>query len=280
MSDGPRMSVVLVTDRYETIRGVVRRFGAQTVAGELEVVLVAPSSAGLTADPEDVAPFHGHRLVEVDDIYPLWLARAAGVRVSTAPIVTVGETHALPRSDWAATVLAAFDAGRAAVVPGFTNGNPDGAISWSNLIVDYGRWSRALPAGEVGASPAYNAIFSRPILEALGERLDALYSPGFDAAGAVRAQGHAVWFQPSAVLYHINVSRRWAWIRERVVVSRVQAAERSRGWGRGRRLAYMGGSPLIVPLLMRRVWPGLRAARGGEELPRLTFACLIVGLAS
>ena len=97
MNDAPRMSVVLVTDRYETIRGVVQRLARQTVADQLEVVLVAPSSAGLEPDAADVAPFHAHRVVEVDDIMPLWVSRAAGVRATTAPIVTVGETHALPR---------------------------------------------------------------------------------------------------------------------------------------------------------------------------------------
>ena len=277
MNDGPRMSIVLVTDRYETIRGVVQLLARQTVADQLEVILVASSSARLEADAADVAPFHGHRVVEVADIMPLGLSRAEGVRATTAPVVTVGETHALPRADWAAEILAAFDAGRSVVVPGITNGNPDGAISWSNLMADYGRWSRAQSAGENGGAPNYNTSFGRDVIDGVGDRLDDLYSPAFDAPRVVREQGRTIWLEPRAVLYHVNVSRPSTWPRERFLSGRVQAAWRARSWSRARRLVYIAASPLIVPVTLRRVWPGYRAARRGEHMPRLTLACLVVG---
>ena len=277
MSGDPRMSVVLVTDRYETIRGVVQRLARQTVADQIELVITAPSGAGVEPDPADVAPLHGHRSVEIDDIIPLWRSRAAGMRAATAPVITVGETHALPRAEWAETVLAAFDAGRSVVVPGIANANPDGAISWSGLLSDYGRWSRALPAREVGPAPAHNTSFARDFIEGLGDRLDELHSPGFDVGGAVRDQGRAVWHEPRAVLYHINVSRIPSWWRERYLHARVMATRRARPWSGARRLVYICGSPLIVPLVLRRIWPGYRATRAAEAMPRMTVGCLAVG---
>ena len=277
MSADPRMSVVLVTDRYETISAVVKRLARQTVADRIELVIVAPPSAGAEPDPDDVAPLQGHRMVEIGDIIPLWRSRFAGIQAATAPVITVGETHALLHAEWAETVLAAFDAGQTVVVPGFANANPAGAISWANLLSDYGRWSRDLPAGEVGPAPAHNTSFARDVIERLGDRLNDLHSPGFDVGGAVRDQGRAVWHEPRAVLYHINVSRLWPWFRERYLHARVMAVRRSRPWSGARRFVYVCGSPLIVPLVVYRVWPAYRSTRAAEGVPRGTLACLAVG---
>lgn len=273
----PRMSIVLVTDRYETIRAVVQRLGRQTVAGSLELVIVAPAGAGVAPDPADVAPLLRHRVVEVDDVMPLWIARAAGVRATTGPVVTVGETHALPVPTWAERVLEAMDAGRAVVVPGFANANPDSAVSWANLMSDYGRWSRARTPGGDGGAPSYNTTFARPVIDALEDRLDELWAPGFDAPGAIHAAGYGIWHEPRAQLHHINVSKRLAWPRERYEHGRLQAAHRAASWTLGRRALYIVASPLIVPVTLRRVLPGYRAARAVEDMPRLTGVCLVAG---
>ena len=277
MSADPRMSVVLVTDRYETIRAVVQRLARQTVADQIELVIVAPASAGTEPDPADVAPLQGHRVVEMADIVPLWRSRAAGMRATTAPFITVGETHALPSAEWAETVLAAFDAGHTVVVPGFANANPSGALSWANLISDYGRWSRALPGGETPGAPGHNSIFARDVIEGLGERLDDLHKPGFDVGGAVREQGHVVWHEPRAVIYHINVTRLRGWFLERYCHACVTATLRARSWSGSRRLVYICGAPLIPPLILRRMWPAYRATRAAEAISPLTLACAAVG---
>ena len=40
------------------------------------------------------------------------------------------------------------------VVPGVRNANPEGAISWANLLIDYGRWLDVLPApGDARTDP-------------------------------------------------------------------------------------------------------------------------------
>jgi hypothetical protein len=47
------------------------------------------------------------------------------------------------------------------VVSGLGNANVEGAISWANLITDYGPWLAAVPAGEIAATPPHNAAFER-----------------------------------------------------------------------------------------------------------------------
>lgn len=275
---GPRMSVVLVTDRYATIRGVVRALAAQTVAGALEVVLVGPAPAPLEVDARDLAPLHGHRVVTAERIIPLAGARATGVRAATAPVITVGETHAFPDEHWAERVLASIEAGAAAVVPGFTNGNPDGALSWSNLINDYGRWSDRLEPGETTGAPAYHLVMRRSVTDALGDRIDDFYSWGYDATGALHSAGHAIRHEPGARMYHVNVSRPLRWVGERVLLGRVQAAWRSRDWGPGRRALYALGSPLIPAVVLSRGRSGVRRALADPAVPRRTGPAVLAGV--
>jgi hypothetical protein len=76
----PRLSVILATDRYATIRNVVARLTAQTVLDEIELVIVAPPGAMVDLDAPSVHGFAAVRLVETDTVLPLAPARAAGVR--------------------------------------------------------------------------------------------------------------------------------------------------------------------------------------------------------
>jgi hypothetical protein len=53
-----QMSVVLVTpDRYDNVRKTMEYLRAQTVANQLEIVIVAPSAATLNFDAADLTAF-------------------------------------------------------------------------------------------------------------------------------------------------------------------------------------------------------------------------------
>ncbi len=278
MSAAPQLSFVLVTDTYETIRPVVRALAAQTVAGVLEVVLVGPAATPLRVEDDDLACFAGHRVVTVESIAPLTRARAEGVRATTAPLVNVGETHAFQRPGFAAAAIAAFDGRWTAVVPGFDNGNPGSAISWGNFLLDYSRWSLALPAAEIDVLPAYNSTFTRDFLVGLGDGLDEAFGVAHDIGADLRAGGHRARFEPAARIDHVNVSRPVSWLRERFLLARSQAAIRSASWTRGRRALYVLGSPLIPAVLLARLRRGLGAVRRQRRLPATTLPLMLIGL--
>ena len=92
MSIAPRMSIVLATDSYATIRPVIRCLSKQTVKQKLEVVLVTPDAKSMHSNLAGESPFAKTTVVE-DSVDDLAVARAAGVRASSAPIVFIGETH-------------------------------------------------------------------------------------------------------------------------------------------------------------------------------------------
>ncbi len=169
----PRMSVVLATDRYETIRPVVLRLLRQTIRDQLEIVIVESSGrAGSRGRPPRASgdsPVSS--LLSVESLRPPWgHARAAGVRAATAPLVFIGETHTYPhpgvgrppgrclhtRPGWRSP-------------PASTMRIPGTALSWAIFLLDYGEWLHAAPLRERSAVvPTHNAAFDRDVLLELG----------------------------------------------------------------------------------------------------------------
>lgn len=280
MSDSraPRMSVVLVTDRYATIRKVVGCLRAQDVSDELELVIVAPSQEALDLDPAEVAGFGGVQVVEAGSIFPLAAARAAGVRAATAPVVQIGETHAFPGPGWAEALIRAHTRPWAAVVPAIRNANPGGPISWSNLVIDYGPWLEGNPPGEIDAMPTFNTAYKRADLLNLGDLLNGALGNLNDVLLELRAGGQRFYFEPSARIEHANISRPAAWLAQRYVVGRVRGAERGRSWSPLRRLIYACGAPLLPLVLYARARGTVQRLRRTCSLPPGTVPALLIGL--
>jgi hypothetical protein len=276
MPDAPALSIVLVTDVYATIERLVRALGAQTVNGELEVVIA-------TSDPEQlqrrVTPLHEFaavRVVEVDSLAPLASARAAGVRAATAPIVYIGETHVFPEPGWAEALIRAHAGPWGAVVPGFGNANPDSALSWAAFLADYGAWLSILPPCELTWVPTYNTAYKRGALLAL-EPLEAMLTTGEGLIVRLRASGQRFAFEPSARVNHANVARPRHWLVERYLAGLLLAHSRMQDWTWGRRLAYAAGSPLIPIVCLARVRRGVAAARRAGTISPGTYPALVAG---
>ena len=135
------MSVVIVTpDRYETIRKTIQHLRSQKARDQLEVVIVAPSKDELSLIEAEVNDFFQLRIVEVGPIDSTAKARAAGIRQASAPVIAFVEDHSYPGPGWAEALIAAHRQPWAAVGPVVCNANPESLISWTNVLLEYGRW--------------------------------------------------------------------------------------------------------------------------------------------
>ena len=276
MPESPALSVVLATDVYETIEPVVRALRAQTVHAELEIVLVSPDPGPLETRAAQLDDFAAVRVVEIDSLVPLASARAAGVRSATAPIVYVGETHVFPEPGWAEALINAHAGPWGAVVPGFGNANPGGALSWAAFLGDYGAWLSVLPQCELTWAPTYNTAYKRAALLKL-EPLETMLTTGDALIVALRASGGRFAFEPSARVMHANVARPHDWTVERYVGGLLTAHSRSQDWSWGRRLAYAAASPLIPIVCLARVRRGVAATRRTGAISRGTYPALVAG---
>jgi hypothetical protein len=274
------LSVVLATDDAETIEAALASLRAQTARGRIEVVVVSLAGCPLGIDRGWLDGFARYRLVVPTTQVSLAVGRAMGVRAARAPYVHIGETHAFPRQDWAEQLIRSLDGGWTAIVSGLENANPERAISWANLLADYGPWLAHLPAGEIGSTPPYNTAFERSFaLDAVDLSEDA-FSGGFDLGALLRDGGHRIAFQPAAQLDHVNVALARYWLPQRYIAARARAGRRSREWSWARRAAYALGTPLIPVILAARLARPFLAAKRTGRLPRLTAPALIVGLAA
>lgn len=277
MSVGPELSVVLPTDSYETIAEVVRTWGAQSASGSTELVIVTPG-AEPDSDRPELAGFHGVKKVE-SPLYPLPVARAAGIRAAAPPLVAIAETHSFPEPGCADALIEAHRGPWAAVGPAMTNANPDSLISWANLFLDYGPWVELADGGPADDVPVHNSCFKRQVLLDYGRGLDEVLSTELFLVQDLKAKGHRLCMEPAARTAHLNVSKPITWLSERFYAGRGFAAARSRPWGLPRRLAYAAASPLIPALRLRRILQLVRGSPRTRGLVPKILPALVTSLA-
>jgi hypothetical protein len=271
----PALAVVLVAERWETIRRVVECLRDDDAPERIELVVATPSGDALDADADHPAAFARTTVVPVRRDATLADARAEGVRAASAPFVFLGETHVYPGPGFVAAILAAHARGYAAVAPAVENANPDGALSWAAYLADYGDRAPTLDAGERQHVAPYNTSFVRAALLEHDERLGELLSPSSELSAALRGGGHRFVFEPGARVSHLNVSRAGPWAAERFLGGRLVAEGRNGRWPASRRAVYAAGAPLIPPLLVARFLRDV--PHRSLPLPRGTFAAVALG---
>ena len=274
----PALSVVLATDELATIARGLAALRAQTARDKLELVLVSLAAEPLGAGSADLSAFACHQVVEPGTTISLAAGRALGVRAARAPYIHVGETHAFPHPDWAARIIDSLSEQWTVVVSGLVNANPEGAISWANLLIDYAPWLADVTAGEIARTPPYNAAFEVGFARSAVDLSGDVFSPGYDLTALVRSRRGRILFVPTAKVEHVNVSLASYWLAQRYTVARARAGFRSRSWSWARRAVYVATAPLIPVVLAARLARPARATMRARRLPALTLPAILVGL--
>jgi len=273
---GPSLSVVLVADRYETVRLVVACFAAQTIRDRVEIVIVLPEECGHEVPHDDLSMFAAVQTVEVPSISPMPSARAAGVRATTAPVVFIGETHSFPHRQFAECLVKAHEGPWDVVVPGLLNANPATPKSWAAFVLDYGYWLASLSAAPIGSGPTWNTSYKRDVLLELGERLGSALSSGDTLPRELRARSRRAYFEPRAVIDHANVELS-GWADERFLSGVIIGANRGKQWSWLRRAFYFAASPLIPFVLLYRVSRPIKILVRHRVMPRGSVAAIVAG---
>jgi hypothetical protein len=274
----PELSVILVTDRFSRIRATVRHLRAQQGHERIELVIVTASEEELDLEAAEVAGLGGVRVVAIGRLQGYGHGVARGVGAAGAPIVALGETHSFPQPGWVEALIGRHSDSCAAVGPVVEGANPAGGpIARSNLLLDYGPWLRGVAGGPVEALPGHNSSYKRDLLTGYGEELEVLMEAEFLLHASLRERGEQLYLEPAARTRHLQVNTLSMWPRERFAAGRAFSHLRARGWSRRRRALYLAAGPLIVPVRMRRILAGSRAAgTGGESLA--TLGALVLGL--
>jgi glycosyltransferase involved in cell wall biosynthesis len=261
-TDNPQISVIIVTpDCYQTIRRTIGCVRRQTIRDALEVIIVAPSAACLKDGDGELSELN-YQVVEVGPIRSTAVARAAGIRRASAPIVALAEDHSFPAPNWAETFLERHREAWAAVGPAMCNANPGSALSWSNLAIEYGPWLDPVPSGPADHLPGHNGSYKRDLLLAYGDELGLMLESESVLHWDLRAKGHALYLDSKTRTYHLNYSLIRPTLLLRFLGGRQFGAMRARHWSTPRRLLYGIASPLIPLIRLGRVLRGL--CRAGQ----------------
>ncbi|MEJ2086573.1 MAG: glycosyltransferase [Acidobacteriota bacterium] len=264
------MSVIVISpDNFDTVRRILAALRRQTVAHELEIVFVSPDSepAGLTES--DVEPFRCHRSVATDDTTSTARMRALGTELASAPIIAFCEDHCFPAPDWARALIARHEGPWAGVGAVVENANPRTAVSWSNLLIEYGDWLAPHQGGPIHHIGGHNSSYKREVLlafaEGLGSKLEAESTMQWELAQA----GHRFYLEPAARLFHTNMEILGASVRSQFNGGRLFAANRCKEWRPPKRGLYFVGSPLIPLVRLAKCLASLRRIGCLWMVPRL-----------
>lgn len=277
--NSPAMSVVLITpDRYETIGLTMAYLLAQSVIGQLEIVIVAPSADKLEADEAALAKFHSFQVVEVGEIKAVGEANAAGARRARAPVVAFVEEHSYPHPGWAEALIEAHREPWAAVGPVVGNANGDSLVGWADFLVGYGPWLDPARAGARDILPGHNSSYKLALLLDYGLDLESMLESETILHADLLRKGHGLYQEPRARISHLNFEKLSVWIQAQYYSGRAFAAPRSEHWPLTRRLLYFVAGPLIPLVRLRRILEQVRGPQRPGAPPTAVWPVLLLGL--
>lgn len=250
----PALSVVVVTrDSARTLRPIVAALARQSIARQVELVIVAPDERVRFAEDTlvDPARFHSVRVVAAGPVRNRGRAAAAGVLASAAPIVALTENHCFPDVDWAKAVVVAHDGPWAAVGPAVLNANPESALSMALHATGYGPFDPSMVAENRLELPLHNSSYRADALRHFADRLPDLLADERLLQSALLGAGFTLRFDPRPRKRHINEATWYLLTGLAYCSGRRYGGARSQSWGFVKRLVYAVAGPLLTLSIMR-----------------------------
>jgi glycosyltransferase involved in cell wall biosynthesis len=244
----------------------------------------APGAEVIVADSTDGATraliaerFPDVRLLTFDEQMTVPELRAAGIFAATAPYVALIEDHCNVREGWADRLVTAHREGHAVVGGSIRNAADQRIRDWAAFLCEYASY---LPHGQAGAVddlPGMNVSYDRQAIAAIDDLLREGRWEGWLHARLLE-RGFELWSDPEAVLDHAKDFGLREFLSQRYHYSRSYAGMRNAelGW---KRWIYAAGSPLLVPVMYKRVVRNVLRTDGYRgELARSTPLVLLYSL--
>jgi GT2 family glycosyltransferase len=200
------------------------------------------------------------RLLSFDEPKAVPELRAAGIAAATTPYVAVIEDHCRVTASWADAITAAHRAGHHVVGGPVRNVKTERARDWAPFFCEYSAFMEPLPAGAAEDLTGMNVSYDRQALAEIGD----LLAEGrweSDLHPRLRERGYVFWVTPAAVIEHDKDFGFVEFASQRYHYSRSFAGMRNEALG-PRRPIYALATPLLVPMLMRRIVRNVRSRPG------------------
>ena len=239
--------VVPVYQSHETIGASVASILAQS-RGDFELIVV-DSSPDDRCEQIVRKSFPGVQcLRSLNRLLP-HEARNRGAAVASGHVLVFTDPDCVAEPDWLQRLLAHYDAGRR-VVGGSIRSRP-GLWNRSVHLTKYPWWDPLSRGGVRPEIPSGNFSVARDVFDAVQGFRGRYFAGDSEICWRIRAAGHDIWFDPAAIVTHLDHAGIGAFSRERLDRGRDfgRTRLRTQHWSRGRCLAYLLAAPAL-PLLM------------------------------
>lgn len=276
---GPRLSVVIATDTFETVRAVLGTFARQQDPSLLELVLVAPPGGLAQADESLLVRFGRVQKVEVPEVHHLARANAAGTGAATCPFICIGETHCFPEEGWTEAMLEAHAHQTTAVLCAIENLRPRKLLDTAGYALDYARIGSHHPAGPRPSGLGHNSSYQAGFLRGLGSNLPDFLNYFTEQAHPIfDRHGGTIRFTPHAVARHASVGGVFHAPFYRFIVGMKLGGTRRGHWPVLRSLICCLATPVLPFLLVWRERTNIVGMRG-HAFPRPVLLATMLYLA-
>lgn len=250
---GPRLSVVITTDTFNTLRRALECFARQEAPSLLEMILVSPPGGLANADQALLARFGRVQKVEVPEVHHLARANAAGAAAATCHFVCIGETHCFPARGWTEALLEAHATGVTAVLCAIDNSRPDKLLDTAGYALDYARIGSHHPPGTRHSGLGHNTSYQQAYLRDLGSQLPISFDYFSEQAQLLfDRHGASLLFAPAAVAHHFSVGGAFHAPFYRFIVGVKLGGSRRRRWPFHRACLCFLATPILPFLLVWR----------------------------
>jgi hypothetical protein len=177
--------------------------------------------------------------------------RAAGIFEATSSHIAVIEDHCVIIDGWETELLAAHEAGHRVVGGPIRNGPRARLRDWSAFLFEYSAFVEPVERGSSKDLPGMNVSYDRDAIRAMHDllregRWESWLHP------RLRERGFELHCEPAAAIEHDKDFGIREFVAQRFHYARAHAGMRNPELGR-RRVVYVLGAPLLIPLLYWRV---------------------------
>ena len=282
--NSPRLTAVLASRTGLRESGpVLEHLLGQTLARDLEVIVVAPRGVVHESELKRLSGFESIRLLEVERVVNRGEAVAHGLLLARAPYASPRENHSFPSPDALEKAIQDWHSDDAAVAPAVRSANPETRRSLAMYLVAYGHAAAPADPAPRDTLPHHNAIFRSDVLRELGDRLPELMSDENRLHAELQRRGFRLRLRPDAVIWHVNEARWSRAVTDPFVFGLAFGASRGGRWPVAKRLLGALGVPIIAMLRLKGLMQmGRRAVDTRDRIwwlaPMLGLTALMAAL--
>lgn len=250
------LSVILISaSDYPRLRKTVRHLADQDMADRIQLILVCRDPQSFAFPDEDVQGFGEVTVFGAGELRSTGEPRAQAVSAAKGVITAFAEDHCFPQPGWARALFEAHASGHAAIGPSMSNANPQTALSWADLSLNFGPSVNQETAELSSLLCWHNTSYSTDLLLEQKDLATLLEAEGV-LFRRLEAAGHTLYRTADANVVHTNISsfpsfllgQFWG---TRLFWTTLVAVE---DWSWVRRLFFAAASPLLA---VRRFVRGL-----------------------